>query len=140
NEECLINITSSQPNVTVDLNIHFATTTDTGNYSCRTDPPDAISPLVYIQITGSHREPENVPTVSGQETAYAQEKLPSHQREGSQSTSSTLTTPSSQKFCSTDQHSSQAGLEGQMWYWMLLGKAAVLLFSLVSLAVKYKRG
>ncbi|MED6255507.1 hypothetical protein ATANTOWER_010736 [Ataeniobius toweri] len=58
----------------------------------------------------------------------------------SQSTSSTLTTPSSQKFCSTDQHSSQAGLEGQMWYWMLLGKAAVLLFSLVSLAVKYKRG
>lgn len=33
-----------------------------------------------------------------------------------------------------------AGLQGQMWYWMLLGKAVIFLLSLTSLAVKHKRG
>ncbi|XP_016519762.1 uncharacterized protein LOC103156351 isoform X2 [Poecilia formosa] len=117
-KKCLINMTSSQPNVTVILHITSAKIADTGNYSCSTHPDyktvDAISPLVYIQITGS------------------------------QATPSTPTTVSNQKLCSTDLHKEPdlyvSSLQGQMWYWMLLGKAAILLLSLASLAVKYKRG
>lgn len=32
-----------------------------------------------------------------------------------------------------------AGLKGQMWFWMILGKTGILLLSLASLAVKHKR-
>ncbi|KAI9537833.1 hypothetical protein NQZ68_020806 [Dissostichus eleginoides] len=48
--------------------------------------------------------------------------------------------PSSSPLCdSSQQHSRATALQGQLWYWILLGKAALLLFSLACLAVKYKR-
>lgn len=31
-----------------------------------------------------------------------------------------------------------AGLKGQLWFWVLLGKTTILLLSLASLAVKHK--
>ncbi|XP_016519761.1 uncharacterized protein LOC103156351 isoform X1 [Poecilia formosa] len=147
-KKCLINMTSSQPNVTVILHITSAKIADTGNYSCSTHPDyktvDAISPLVYIQITGSQAELQPISTVSVQETPSDYEELSGHHRQGSQATPSTPTTVSNQKLCSTDLHKEPdlyvSSLQGQMWYWMLLGKAAILLLSLASLAVKYKRG
>ncbi|XP_044075031.1 uncharacterized protein LOC122886646 isoform X2 [Siniperca chuatsi] len=106
----LVNITSNLSSVILVLSISSATKADTGYYFCRTQPPDTISPKVAIQIA------DNV-------------------------TTSTLTTPSTPRCDSTQQHSSAAGLQGQIWYWILLGKTAILLLlSLASLAVKYKRG
>ncbi|GAA6229450.1 uncharacterized protein LOC122886646 isoform X2 [Lates japonicus] len=107
----LVNITSIHPSVSLVLIISFATKSDTGNYSCMTQPPDTISPTVSIQIA------DNLTT-----------------------TMSTLTTANISSCYSTQQPSRAAGLQGQVWYWMLLGKSAILLFSLASLAVKYKRG
>ncbi|KAL7386488.1 hypothetical protein ABVT39_009291 [Epinephelus coioides] len=53
---------------------------------------------------------------------------------------STLTTSSNPGCASTKKYSSAASLQGQIWFWILLGKTAILLLSLASLAVKYKRG
>nr|XP_046263731.1 uncharacterized protein LOC124069059 isoform X2 [Scatophagus argus] len=54
-------------------------------------------------------------------------------------TTSTLTTPSTPLCDSTQKHSSATGLLGQIWYWILLGKTAIFLFSLAALAVKCMR-
>ncbi|XP_078121034.1 uncharacterized protein LOC144527052 isoform X2 [Sander vitreus] len=51
-----------------------------------------------------------------------------------------LTTSSTPRCDGSQQHSSVAGLQGQIWYWILLGKTAILLLSLAYLAVKCKRG
>ncbi|KAM8728810.1 uncharacterized protein AB9X84_001975 [Acanthopagrus schlegelii] len=52
------------------------------------------------------------------------------------STPTTLSTP---QLVSTQKHSNAAGLSGQMWFWILLGKTTIFLLSLASLAVEYKR-
>ncbi|XP_023190979.1 uncharacterized protein LOC111608840 [Xiphophorus maculatus] len=113
-KKCLINMTSSQPNVTVVLHITSAKIADTGNYSCSTHPDyktvDAISPLVYIQIIGSQAAFQPISTVSVQETPSDYEESPGHHRQGSQSTPSTPTTVSNQKLCSTDLHNSKPDL------------------------------
>ncbi|KAF1383272.1 hypothetical protein PFLUV_G00130020 [Perca fluviatilis] len=105
----LVNITSILPNVTLVLSVSSSTKTDTGYYSCRTQPPDTISPEVWIQIADNLTTPN-------------------------------LTTSSTPRCDSSEQPSSVAGLQGQLWYWILLGKTAVLLLSLAYLAVKCKRG
>ncbi|XP_021177749.2 uncharacterized protein LOC105933867 isoform X2 [Fundulus heteroclitus] len=138
NQECLINMTSTQSNVTAGLNIKFTTAEDAGTYSCSTFPPEAHSLQIPIVVNGSQGDCKPVSTVE------VKERLPGHQRQDSLPTPSALTTLSSQRLCNRDQYSSEAGdnsgLWGQMWYWMLLGKAAILLLSLASLAVKCKRG
>ncbi|KAG8013847.1 39S ribosomal protein L37 [Nibea albiflora] len=46
----LVNMTSIFPNMTMVLSISSATKADAGSYFCMTQPPDTISPLVFIQI------------------------------------------------------------------------------------------
>ncbi|KAM9321979.1 uncharacterized protein KZ484_020223 [Pholidichthys leucotaenia] len=106
----LLNATAIKPNVTLVLNISSATEGDGGHYFCMTHPPHAISPRIQIRV-------DNL-------TRY----------------NSTLTTPSITHSEHTQQPSSTAGLLGQMWCWMLLGKTAILLLIVASLTVKYKRG
>lgn len=48
----LVNITSSLPDMIVILSINSATKADSGYYSCKTQPPDTISPPVLIQVAG----------------------------------------------------------------------------------------
>ncbi|KAI3374482.1 hypothetical protein L3Q82_006307 [Scortum barcoo] len=114
-QESSINLTSTLPSVTLVLSISSATMADTGYYFCQTQPPEAISPQVSIQIESEMLMKDNL-------------------------TTSNLTTPSTPQCDSTEQHNSAPGIQGQLWYWNLLGKTAILLLSLASLAVKYKRG
>ncbi|XP_071348089.1 uncharacterized protein [Trachinotus anak] len=107
----LVNVTSLVPSVSLVVNMSFATEAHTGYYSCMTQPPDTISPDIFIQTA------YNLTTVT-----------------------STPTTSSTSRCDSTQQLKGAAGLQGQIWFWMLLGKCALLLLSLASLAVKHKRG
>ncbi|AWP04747.1 Hypothetical protein SMAX5B_016304 [Scophthalmus maximus] len=109
----LINITSIHPNVSLVLSISFATKADAGYYSCRTQPPDTISPMVLIQVA------ENLTTST---------------------TTSPLTTSSGWTCVSSEQPSCAAGLKAQIWFWMLLGKSATLLLGVAFLALRYRRG
>ncbi|KAM3605151.1 uncharacterized protein V6R79_021450 [Siganus canaliculatus] len=98
----LFNVTSDLPYLTVVLSVASATNADSGDYSCMTQPPDAIGAEVAVEVTG------NLAT-------------------------SSPTTGSSPQ-CDSSLQTSHAGLQGQMWFWILLGKTAVLLLSLATLA------
>ncbi|XP_059201298.1 uncharacterized protein LOC131981023 [Centropristis striata] len=120
----LVNMSSVLPDVVLVLRVSSATKTHTGYYSCRTQPPDTISPDVLIQITDDPSTPAlTTPTLATPTL-----------------TTPTLTTPSPPQCVSSSQQSTAAGLQGQMWIWVLLGKTLVLLLSLICLSVNYNRG
>ncbi|XP_076732741.1 uncharacterized protein LOC143413474 [Maylandia zebra] len=108
NNESLVNISSALPNVTLVLNVQSFTKAHTGQYQCKTYPPHTISPAFSIQIANNFTG-----------------KPPS-------------LTISSPKCNCTQQTHNAAGLKGQLWFWVLLGKTTILLLSLASLAVKHK--
>ncbi|XP_067460970.1 uncharacterized protein [Thunnus thynnus] len=111
---CLVNVSSIQPNVTLVLHISSVTKADTGYYSCTVHPSDTIS-QIFIQIVEGTRPNTSATTPDPRNF-----------------TTSTLTTPSL-PVCNS------SGLQGQLWFWMLLGKSAIFLLCLVCLAVKYKK-
>ncbi|KAK2843978.1 hypothetical protein Q5P01_010637 [Channa striata] len=113
----LVNVSSVLPNVSLVLNICSATKADSGDYQCRTQPPNTISPLLSIQIAD--------------DLTTRKSSRPTNSSQQPNSAGCECTQP-----CDP---TSQNGLRGQIWYWMLLGKTAVLLLSSAFLAVKYKR-
>ncbi|XP_030017199.1 uncharacterized protein LOC115437936 [Sphaeramia orbicularis] len=130
--DVLVNMTSLQPNVTLGLHISSATKADTGYYSCRTDPAKTISRDVVIQITdnaatckwvtpGTTRVYSALQQLS---TAVITPEL-------------NVTAPNTARVDSNHHQPSTAGLQGQMWFWLLLGKASFLLLSLASQALKH---
>ncbi|XP_078143737.1 uncharacterized protein LOC144542127 [Centroberyx gerrardi] len=113
--ECLVNISSAQPSLTLVLHISAATGADSGRYYCKTQPPNALSNRALIQVA----EGPSPPVPSGDPSSPPGSPAPN------------LTTPNTHT-----QGTSAAGLLGQMWWWVLLAKIAILLHMLTYLAAK----